>query len=86
MSEKAKHTPGPWIAHGPVVTANGSRIAQTHFGDNCDADARLIAAAPYLLAACKRMVGYYQAGHLSEFNGAMNQMVDAIAKAEGVTS
>lgn len=47
---KTAHTKGPWQATGPVVTADGFRIAQTHFSDNSDADARLIAAAPDLLA------------------------------------
>src|SRR3990167_7650362 len=55
------HTPGPWhvgMKPGPMVYANqhGTQVADCSF-DNGGAhrtDARLIAAAPALLAECKR--------------------------------
>ena len=57
---ETEHTPGPWeIPYSPdligIVRADGSRklIAQTH-GENFAANARLIAAAPELLAALER--------------------------------
>ena len=59
----AKHTPGPWnmVGHctdgAPVVQplapkVNGNKITATCFGTVAEANARLIAAAPDLLAAC----------------------------------
>jgi hypothetical protein len=50
------HTPGPWTldscANGWSLLANGSDVTTEPF-DCSDADARLIAAAPELLAALK---------------------------------
>ena len=53
----AKHTPGPWklITGGPMlVTSDESAIIATRLGGVSEANARLIAAAPELLAALKR--------------------------------
>lgn len=84
MSE-AKHTPGAWEAHGPVVTTVGSRIAQTHFGDNGNADARLIAAAPDLLSSLSEFVAALVAGAKFGLNEAEVAMLrrgeEAIRKA-----
>lgn len=67
---ESKHTPGPWKADTFLVTASNGREV-THVGllgrrkssfpdqsgvDECVANARLIAAAPDLLAALKQAV------------------------------
>jgi hypothetical protein len=59
------HTPGPWDAFGPIIHRNGRHIAHveaTGIGDGergtpeQRANARLIAAAPDLLAALKLLL------------------------------
>lgn len=63
---ETKHTPGPWHANTPTEEqyADGTSIRESKHGDivaivdkpregSCIANARLIAAAPDLLAACK---------------------------------
>lgn len=59
----SNHSPGPWRADGPyVVDADGNTIHQQHWSQSGepemdgrgDTDARLIAAAPTLLAMLKR--------------------------------
>lgn len=66
---ETKHSPGPWhIEDEYIFDAILSRVATVDFGDDCEetitgagrtpqgtgrANARLIAAAPDLLAACK---------------------------------
>jgi hypothetical protein len=63
----SKHTPGPWkrcvgsgaveIRGGPVGNLTHPRVCRVLRTDpNCDANARLIAAAPDLLAALERLV------------------------------
>ena len=55
----AQHTPGPWKIEGDnIYGPNGQRIADVWSGyeDEIHADARLIAAAPELLAALREMV------------------------------
>ncbi len=89
----SKHTPGPWAANkptqsngraevcaGPMLVAQAFNWMLDAEGDEqCWADARLIACAPELLEALKRIK---QTG---VFVGAIAQeMMDAaIAKAEG---
>jgi hypothetical protein len=86
------HTPGPWRADcggsgnqrgGFSVTAANDgvvicgRMGWPHCADESEANARLIAAAPDLLAACKALVeGEYDAP-------VMPMARAAIAKAEG---
>ena len=79
------HTPGPWSVYlGQSISGpNGERVVEGSC-INCpltfanDADARLISAAPDLLAACKAI----ESGHLTYVaSGAMLRA--AIAKAEG---
>ncbi len=54
------HTPGPWHANGCCIEAPGDEgprdvtIAVVH-GQRLDADARLIASAPEMMNALKRM-------------------------------
>ena len=56
----SKHTPGPWESRGKGVFASGRRIggfevmgAAQKYGPSDKANARLAAAAPDLLKACK---------------------------------
>jgi hypothetical protein len=89
-----KHTPGPWIYYADlpsddpnwhiVTTANKMRVlANVHIepGNLMDeANARLIAAAPDLLAALKNAVA--QLERLGS-DGLSSGAIDALAKAEG---
>ncbi len=62
-----KHTPGPWTAWGTTIRANkGDYVASAKYypipgvdDDNSDANARLIAAAPELLEACKGVLALF---------------------------
>jgi len=86
-----KHTDGPWkmVAYEDidrVVIENeaGSEIAEVNGADNNSVfflprkeNARLIAAAPDLLDACKAVIS-------NTVNPPWQLIVDAIAKAEGV--
>jgi hypothetical protein len=93
---KAQHTPGNWtltlegsVVHGTLIqgkTKHGGEftIAELHTRQGTKetkANARLIAACPELLAACKRalteIIPQYD-------NGAINILKDAISKAEGI--
>jgi hypothetical protein len=92
------HTPGPWWIENYFarpkhcdpyfqVVADKSGIASVYENE---ANARLIAAAPELLAACK-LVTDYEAIHLNGGIGycvaiktsALNAVCNAIAKVEG---
>jgi hypothetical protein len=99
MSE-AKHTPGPWLiagedatfvyALGPVLKSNifwahvqaaGPERASR---EECKANARLIAAAPELLAALEKV---WSEGVIPDgFALLQDQVCDAIAKATGSAS
>lgn len=81
-----KHTPGPWTAGNggplkdwPEVSANGKVIARL-FDLNTEADARLVAAAPELLAACSALL---KAHDYDAIETVKHMAIDAIAKAEG---
>ena len=74
MTTKAAHTPGPWRTYSysdsasarqwTVGTPGGDRIADNiergKPTDEAEANARLIAAAPELLEACKSALRYYE--------------------------
>ena len=90
-----KHTPVPWKV-GATTTLNGEAVSEIMSGDDIvaismnysEADARLIAAAPELLAALIAITE--EAGDLyghTEGPGTINRMTfharQAIAKAEG---
>lgn len=56
---KTNHTPGPWKANGGYVDAREKTVADVRAMSGmevCMADACLIAAAPELLDALKRML------------------------------
>ena len=104
----SKHTPGPWELRGWSVKCptNNFRVARIgepdkalrQFGDyedmeaECRANARLIAAAPDLLAALKDALRSarhdFDAGEKgeAEFRAAYSEQFAAIAKAEGLCS
>lgn len=106
MSE-TKHTPGPWKAHKTNQARSGVPEFEIHWSDigECvaeivhgEADARLIAAAPELLAACQAFSalygrlwdtvepkggGFLGADSVSKYDEVHAQMSAAIAKATG---
>ncbi len=89
------HTPGPWTVDGDDIYASGLIVAQASFRlEQCAANARLIAAAPDLLAAleglealentigsCKEC--YTCTGHETPAGDASEQARAAIAAAKG---
>ncbi len=88
-----KHTPGPWITNGGQIETeqgvyNGGIIATVGIVNHQDAtdiaNARLIAAAPELLAAAKQArehLVYYRSVPAGQT--VMDNLDAAIAKAEG---
>ena len=80
------HTPGPWYVNGDCIEADGPNgprditvavATETRRGCDNGADARLIAAAPDLLAAAKLVL---EAGDQEYVKFIVR---DAISKAEG---
>ena len=83
----AAHTPGPWRSndfsssvYGYIFGDNQAICRVFLDGDECEANARLIAAAPDLLDACKKAL-YALKGR--EHDGFLR---DAINKATGAAS
>ena len=78
-----KHTSGEWVASGDqVVTIDGNSIADVYGGqtfDECEANARLIAASPDMLEALDAVV--FEATAMPDYVLAM--VTAAIDKAEG---
>lgn len=61
MSNESKHTPGPWVGIGRSVYAESNMeqpfvmvYQRDKSGEQCDANVRLIAAAPEMLEALER--------------------------------
>jgi len=96
---EAQHTPGPWplsetgdgkryvIGEGLVSGPKGYEVAEV-YSDDCDpaeaiANARLIAAAPDLLAALERLVPADFHEHPDDFMDDWHQAVAAIVRAKG---
>ena len=86
------HTPGPWTAHGTVVAAHGRVIAVTDAAgyDETDTDvfsrfnnARLIAAAPELMAALAGLLMAVEHGKVPGISHWKIPARAALAKAEG---
>ena len=70
--KKGEHTPGPW-KYGPaddgylyVYDADGHAICQIGMADGVFANARLITAAPDLLAACEWSLSMMAGGRPEE--------------------
>jgi hypothetical protein len=85
----ATHTPGPWLVttnQQAIKSLNGSTIAQLVSPHVNDANARLIAAAPELLAALKEAAVYIQSFRDTEADIALTKAMSAIAKAEARVS
>ena len=91
-----KHTPGPWNyqeesdAYTHIVRDSDGKYVcgcSQHTSGDAEANARLIAAAPELLAACKLIAAYVANGDAdcrsNTFMAALQQGNAAIAKAEG---
>jgi hypothetical protein len=89
-----KHTQGPWKRTGMRIyreTLHGNRVATVESAklppEESEANARLIAAAPDLLAALKWAMGSHRYSARTTTNEAYCNAVDransAIAKAEG---
>ena len=85
-----QHTPGPWhvenfhgswdVTHGPADDASERfSVLETLSEEN----ARLIAAAPDLLAACKEALGYEYGQPGLGWRQRIDLLEAAIAKAEG---
>ncbi len=97
VTKTPSHTPAPWNysdtagSHQYAVfeEKNGRDIALVYNrGDHSRLDARLISAAPELLAACKaasdqEMECYSEGGNLEREYCLHCVLLDAIAKAEG---
>ena len=96
--EVITHTPGPWLVDEDCawwIGAAGHRVAEAFGGAECNANAKLIAAAPDLLAALQHFaaqsvsddaqchVGICTPAECGRC-GAILQARAAIAKAEGV--
>ena len=95
------HTPGPWrVLHGIGVfpmdsDSHGIALAEHHRGEH-EANARLMAAAPDLLAACQaqlrliedmsRFIGQMALRDYALFNEAPILAEAAIARATGATA
>jgi hypothetical protein len=109
MTQEQTHTPGPWMLGENTpseldqpIYANGTEgcvgicVVDLDEADEADANARLIAAAPDLLAACKKIVAThdirdehaneYEAGYTEGLGVASKIARDAIARAEGGAS
>lgn len=91
----SKHTPGPWTIQPPMIQRTprwliigcGKVVADCGLSETVPHDARLIAAAPDMLEALKRIAyepqGRSDASH-ADVLGAVEKIARAaIAKAEG---
>lgn len=88
------HTPGPWfLKHNPDYSGSKCRIdnkpdqAWGNFGEiamvSNEANARLIAAAPELLEAAKKVCEAYEEVPIRYRFSIMDELEEAINKAEG---
>jgi len=93
----SKHTPGPWEVDletgeinggcavlGAVYGGDDFPCSEEDMSEECKANARLIAAAPDLLKACKGvLIGLKAYETLGRKNIHLDALRAAIAKAEG---
>ena len=99
--EEVKHTPGPWVwnAESPTQCGDGSWLKSqsgmvldyagcgSHECKVKQADARLIAAAPELLAALQHIMNVVPYGGFAQIHyksSTWQQLDDAITKAIGL--
>jgi hypothetical protein len=83
-----QHTPGPWFSADthecPDVMADGGFLIAKTRGINCEANARLIAAAPDMLAALEAFVGSRKGDGMGWTLDSLEALArEAIAKAKG---
>jgi hypothetical protein len=89
----SQHTPAPWvIAHGRCIYGSGdlvkpfvASVEDDHNDSETAANARLIAAAPDLLAVLRDVREAWLAGRIEDVEGILTGDVcrDVIAKATG---
>ncbi len=88
----SKHTPGPWYIQDDLIRGDYGYVADINGGLINEANARLIAAAPELLAALQ--IAHEEMVDLQPFededttgqatwHAKIRQIAEAIAKAEG---
>lgn len=82
-----KHTPGEWRASGDAIINGKGTICvlwkpDKFTGGSRKANARLIAAAPMLLEACKALLELTYSRNTTLVEAASDQAEAAIAKAE----
>lgn len=76
------HTPGPWRIEDDEITAADNTVLGIIFTGWPD-NARLMAAAPELLASCKELLPYFMACSIgNEHDLIIIRAMAAIAKAE----
>ena len=72
------HTPGPW---GVIANENLPESMQVIHVTDVEANARIIAAAPDLLAACKQVKRWAEEEEVVIHSSLLSIVEDAIAKA-----
>ncbi len=86
------HTPGPWTLERELVMAGTKEIAQVkcvnhryvdrvHFDETRDANAKLISAAPEMVAALKMFLAWYSTPEVHEPGSAAFEALAALKKA-----
>lgn len=87
---KKEHTQGPWQVHYSLANKNLASVTDRNrepiapcVGENAEANARLIAAAPELLAALKAIADYVAVMQGHRISVISKFATSAINKAEG---
>jgi hypothetical protein len=87
MNNQTKHTPGPWTYRATpesLYTEYAVQMGRIHYGVYKLADARLIAAAPELLAELEQLEQAFSNSHSLDYRiKALASARAAIAKATG---
>lgn len=84
----AKHTPGPWAVEIALLVAHrlpdgtAQRVCECTMGKEAEANARLIAAAPDLLDACREAAGVFHSLVSEEVWYASSQPAELLRKLE----
>lgn len=91
---KIKHTPGPWYIEnnevmGDAVVSKSKIIGFNKGNRDWKANARLIAAAPEAVAACRDLIAWAkeqpadQLASLSKFELALDSAIEVVRKVDG---
>lgn len=82
-----KYTPGPWKVSKDgcdIDNVGGAGVCTLYADETSDANARLIAAAPDLLEACKAIVAHWRMNDEAYYRSNLaTDLLQTIAKAEG---